>query len=66
VVHAGEDPAWHRLLGLVGEATGVPVLAVQSLNPAGQPVACTPGDTVRIWRDSGLARLFLGPYEVGR
>lgn len=44
--------------------TGHTALGQASLNLAGQPVACTPSDAVRAWRDSDADALLLGSYLV--
>ena len=46
-VRTEDNPFLHRLLGLIGEATGVPVLLNTSLNFPGKPIVETPADAMR-------------------
>lgn len=59
-----EDPALLRLLAAVESRLGLPIVAEISLNRAGEPIACSPGDAIRAWRGSGIDLLILGPYMV--
>jgi carbamoyltransferase len=54
----------HRLLGLVGQATGVPVLLNTSLNLRGEPIAETPRDAVTIFMQRPIDMLILGDWAV--
>lgn len=48
-VRAEDNPFLHRLLGLVGELTGVPVLLNTSLNLRGEPIVETPADAINLF-----------------
>ena len=48
-VRAEDNAFLHRLLGLVGEATGVPVLLNTSLNLRGEPIVETPADAIQMF-----------------
>jgi len=54
------DPGLLRLLA----AAGSDVVAETSLNLAGEPMACSPGDAIRAFRATGCDALLLGDYLV--
>jgi predicted NodU family carbamoyl transferase len=45
---------------------GPPGTLQVGLAPPGGPVACTPGDAIRAWRELGIDSLILGGYRVDR
>jgi carbamoyltransferase len=56
------DPELHRLLLKTGETGRAPILLNTSLNRAGEPLACSPGDALDCFFGSGLEALLLGDY----
>jgi carbamoyltransferase len=63
-VRAEDNPFLHRLLGLVREATGVPVLLNTSLNLRGEPIVETPADAVNLFIQRPIDVLVLGERMV--
>ena len=57
-----DDPRLHRLLGLVGEKTGTPVLINTSFNRHEEPIVCTPSDATKAAVESRFHALWMGPY----
>jgi carbamoyltransferase len=64
VVHASDNPLYHRLLLEAGKATGLPVLYNTSFNLFGDPLVSTPRDAVRSFYSSGIDALFVGNFLV--
>jgi carbamoyltransferase len=62
VVHADDNPLYHRLLLKAGEVTGLPVLYNTSFNLFGEPLVCTPRDAVRSFYSSGIDAMFVGNF----
>jgi carbamoyltransferase len=63
-VRAEDNPFLHRVLELIGETTGVPVLVNTSLNLRGQPIVETPGDAIDLFVRCPLDALVLGDRLV--
>jgi carbamoyltransferase len=63
-VRAEDNPFLHRLLGLVGELTGVPVLLNTSLNLRGEPIVETPADAINLFVQRPVDVLVLGEHLV--
>ena len=63
-VRAEDNPFLHRLLKLVGESTGVPVLLNTSLNLRGEPIVETPADALRLFVRRPVDVLVLGDRLV--
>ncbi len=61
-VRAEEDPELHALLAQVAEATGRPAIINTSFNLHEEPIAHSPADAVRAFRQSGLPLMRLGSY----
>ncbi|MCA1907488.1 MAG: hypothetical protein LDL39_03915 [Magnetospirillum sp.] len=59
-VTASSNPAIYRLLGLLGERTGVPVLLNTSLNVNGEPLVETPDDALRFWQTTPAEMMVIG------
>ncbi len=57
-----DNPFLHRLLELVGELTGVPVLLNTSLNLRGKPIVETPSDALSLFIQRPIDALVLGPW----
>jgi carbamoyltransferase len=62
VVHEDTAPGFHRIIGLVHEATGVPSVINTSFNMHGEPIVATPEDAVRSFLAGRLDVLALGPF----
>jgi len=60
------NPAYHALIGDVGEATGVPAVINTSFNVGSEPIVCSPEDALRTFVASDLDDLVLGPYLVSK
>jgi carbamoyltransferase len=63
-VRAEDNPFLHRLLKLVGELTGVPVLVNTSLNSRGKPIVETPTDALELFVQRPIDVLVLGDRIV--
>ncbi len=63
-VRAEDNPFLHRLLELVGEATGLPVLVNTSLNLRGKPIVETPADALALFVQRPIDVLVLGDRLV--
>jgi carbamoyltransferase len=64
VVHAADNPLYHRLLLEAGKATGLPVLYNTSFNLFGDPLVSTPRDAVRSFYSSGIDAMFVGNFVL--
>ncbi len=64
VVHAQENPLFHRLLIEFGKKYGLPVLYNTSFNLFGDPLVCTPRDAVRSFFSSGIDALITGNFLI--
>jgi carbamoyltransferase len=64
VVHRAERPGLHALLTRYVERTGLPAVVNTSFNLHEEPIVHTPRDAVRAFRESGLARMRLGPWVL--
>lgn len=62
VVHANDNPLYHRLLTAWGQKSGLPVLYNTSFNLFGDPLVCSPRDAVRSFYSSGIEALFVGNF----
>lgn len=60
------NPAYHALIGAVGEITGVPAVINTSFNVGSEPIVCSPEDALRTFVTSDIDDLLLGPYLVSR
>lgn len=58
------NPLLHKLLGVLKQKTGVPVLVNTSFNVRGEPIVCTPQDAYRCFINTGIDALLLGSYLV--
>jgi carbamoyltransferase len=63
-VSAKQNPAYHRLIGKVGELTGVPVVLNTSFNIRGEPIVATPEDALRCFFSTGIDELVMGSFRV--
>lgn len=63
-VRAEDNAFLHRLLELVGEVTGVPVLLNTSLNFPGKPIVETPVDALKLFLGRPIDALVLGERIV--
>jgi carbamoyltransferase len=65
-VTASANPAFHRLIGAVGEATGVPAVINTSFNIGPEPIVCSPLDAIRAFVTSDLDDLYLEDFVVSK
>jgi carbamoyltransferase len=63
-VRVEDNPFLHRLLELVGEFTGVPVLLNTSLNLRGEPIVESPADAIALFVQCPIDALVLGDCIV--
>ena len=63
-IRAEDNPFLHRLLEIVGELTGVPVLLNTSLNLPGKPIVETPADALELFIERPIDALVLGDRLV--
>lgn len=63
-VRKEENPQYHRLISLFGEATGVNVVLNTSFNVAGEPVVETPSDAIRCFMGTDIDYLAVGDYLI--
>jgi carbamoyltransferase len=63
-VAADANPAFHRLLTLFGERTGVPVVINTSFNVRGEPIVCTPKDSIDAFHSTPLDALVIGSFVL--
>jgi carbamoyltransferase len=61
-----QNPKFYRLIQAFEERTGLPVLINTSLNRRGEPMCCSPDDTLACFYGSGLEHLFLGNVYVSK
>jgi len=62
-VHAvehGVNARYEKVLAFIGQQTSHPVVLNTSLNGRDEPIACRPGEAVRVFVDSSLDALILG------
>jgi carbamoyltransferase len=58
------NPAYHRMIEIFGEKTGVPVILNTSFNLKGEPIVETPAQAFNTFSRSEMDVLFLGNYVV--
>lgn len=63
-VRREDNPFLHRLLDLVGERTGIPVLLNTSLNLPGRPIVERPADALELFMRCPIDLLILGDHLV--
>lgn len=66
VVRPETNPVFWRLISRFGDLTGVPVVLNTSLNNNAEPIVQTVDDAVVTFLTSGLDRLVVGDWLVGR
>ena len=59
-----DNPSLHGLLRAWKQRTGLPALVNTSFNLHEEPIACTPGDACRAFKQGRLDALWIGPYLV--
>ncbi|NQT33164.1 MAG: carbamoyltransferase [Candidatus Omnitrophica bacterium] len=64
VVDPETNPKFHNVIEKFYQKTGVPVVINTSLNRRGEPVVCTPGDALIMFRESGLEYMAMGDFLV--
>lgn len=65
-VDPAHSPLFHHLIAHFGSLTGVPVVLNTSFNLRGEPIVSSPVDAVATFLRSGLDRLYLDRFVVGR
>ena len=60
------NPLYHSLLTEFGKLSGVPVLLNTSFNVMGEPIVESPADAIRCFFSTGLDKLVVGNYVVGK
>lgn len=63
-VRRDQNSRYYDLLAAFERLTGVPVLVNTSFNTRGEPVVCTPRDSVECFWTSPLDALVIGSYLV--
>jgi carbamoyltransferase len=58
------NPKYYRLIEVVGDATGTPVVLNTSFNLKGEPIVNTPAEAYSSFSKSGMDALVLGNYLV--
>ena len=58
------NPLFYRLLNSFYKKTGIPAVINTSLNRRGEPIVCSPEDTVHMFYNSGLEYMVIGNYLV--
>ncbi|MBL97280.1 MAG: carbamoyltransferase [Legionellales bacterium] len=66
MVDSGWNPAYHKLIRLFGEKTGIYGLLNTSFNLHGEPNVHTPNDALRTLTSSGLNHLAIGPILISK
>ena len=65
-VLAETNPLFVRLISLLGEATGLPVVLNTSLNAYNDPIACEPFQALRTFFATGLDSLVIGNFVLDK
>lgn len=60
------NPLYHSLLIEFGKLSGVPVLLNTSFNVMGEPIVESPVDALRCFFSTGLDKLVIGNYVIGK
>ena len=60
------NPLYHTLLSEFGKLSGVPVLLNTSFNVMGEPIVESPYDAIRCFFSTGLDKLVIGNYVIGK
>ena len=61
-----QNPRLYNLLMAFQRQTDIPMLLNTSFNAAGEPIVCTPEDSIRSFLTTGLDLLVLGDFVVSR
>jgi carbamoyltransferase len=65
-VTAASNGPYERLIGVVGELTGVPAIINTSFNIGPEPIVCSPLDAIRAFVSSDLDDLFIEDFVVSK
>lgn len=65
-VDGKSNPRFHRLLSGFKALTGCGVLLNTSFNVRGEPIVCSPEDSLRCFMTTGLDALFIGNYVFSK
>ncbi|QBG48751.1 carbamoyltransferase [Verrucomicrobia bacterium S94] len=60
------NPRYHKLMMELGKITGVPVVLNTSFNVMGEPIVESPMDAIRCFFSTGLDKLVIGNYLIGK
>lgn len=66
MVDAKTNPLFARLISLVGQATGLPVVLNTSLNAFNDPIACEPHQALRTFFATGMDSLIIGDFVLDK
>lgn len=58
------NPLFHKLISKFDSITGVPLIINTSLNLKGEPIACSPRDAYKTFKNSEMDFLALGSYLI--
>ena len=59
-----DNPKYYKLLNTFKDLTGCPTILNTSFNVMGEPIVCTPSDTIATFKKSGLDYLVIGNFIV--
>ena len=62
IVHAHDNPDYHRIISEFKRLTGLSCVVNTSFNIHEEPIVCTPEDAIRAFKTGHLDVLAIGPY----
>lgn len=60
------NPRYYKMISEFEKLSGVPVVLNTSFNDRGEPIVCTPRDSLRTFSVTGLDKLVIGNYVVSK
>ncbi|NJO38435.1 MAG: hypothetical protein HC871_13545, partial [Rhizobiales bacterium] len=63
IVHAQDNPEYHRIIAEFKRLTGLPCIVNTSFNIHEEPIVCTPEDAIRAFKIGHLDVLAIGPFH---
>lgn len=60
------NPAYYRIVEMVGEATGIPILLNTSYNLRGEPIVNSPQDARKTFSNCDIDQVVMGPFLVSK
>ena len=63
-VHKTVDPSYYKIIKLVGEYTGIPVVLNTSFNIKGEPIVCRPVDALRCFESTGIDAMAIEGFWI--